>query len=284
MENPQEVKNTIIKRSSVRRYLKKEIDDNLKGNIENILKQDISSPFGNKAKFYLIDKHDFIDQKLKLGTYGFISGSRYFIVGTIAKNDHCLEDFGFAMEQIILQLTSLGLGTCWLGGTFKRSEYEKTIQIEENHIIPAITPVGFPTPQKSLKEKIIKTLARAKTRLPFTELFFQNSFESTIGEDISPRYKEALEMVRLAPSAENAQPWRVVLTENNKFHFFLKRKKIIEKSLPKIDLQKIDMGIAMNHFELYLKKSDFKISWNLEANGKSLEKDNLQYIVTAEVQ
>ncbi len=284
MNNSQELKDIIIKRSSVRGYLKKEIDDNLRLNIDNILNHDIKTPFHNLAKFYLIDKQNFINQKLKLGTYGFISGSRYFIVGTIAKNDYCLEDFGFAMEQIILQLTDLGLGTCWLGGTFKRSEYEKSIQIEENQIIPAITPVGFPTPQKSLKEKIIKTLVKAKTRLQFTELFFQNNFETSISEDVNPKYMEALEMVRLAPSAENGQPWRVILTENKKFHFFLKRKKSIEKIFPKIDLQKIDMGIAMNHFELYLNKSDLKIKWSSDAKVKFLEKDNIQYIATAEVQ
>jgi nitroreductase len=284
MKNPQELKDIIVKRSSVRRYQKKEFDDNFISNIENILTQEIKTPFQNSAKFYLIDKQNFIDQKIKLGTYGFISGSRYFIVGTIAKNDYCLEDFGFAMEQIILQLTDLGLGTCWLGGTFSRSEYVKTVQIEENYIIPAITPVGFPTPQKSIKEIIIKSLVKAKTRLPFTELFFQNNFEASINEDINPKFKEALEMVRLAPSAENAQPWRVIMSEDNRFHFFLKRKKIIEKTFPKIDLQKIDMGIAMNHFELYLKSLDFKIKWSSDANVKSLEKDNIQYVATAEIQ
>jgi nitroreductase len=284
MINPQEIKDIIVKRNSVRRYLKKEIDVKLESNIESIINQQIITPFNNTAKFYLVDKQNFTDQKLKLGTYGFISGSRYFIVGTIAKNNHCLEDFGFAMEQIILQLTNLGLGTCWLGGTFKRSEFTKTIQIGENHIIPAITPVGFPTPQKSFKEKIIKSLVKAKTRLPFTELFFQNNFETSINDDINPKYWEALEMVRLAPSAENAQPWRVVLTENNKFHFFLKRKKSIERIFPKIDLQKIDMGIAMSHFELFLKTADCKIQWNSNANVKFLEIDNMQYVATAEVQ
>jgi len=64
----------------------------------------------------------------------------------------------------------------------------------------------------------------------------------------------------------------------------LKRKKSIEKIFPKIDLQKIDMGIAMNHFELYLNKSDLKIKWSSDAKVKFLEKDNIQYIATAEVQ
>jgi hypothetical protein len=56
------------------------------------------------------------------------------------------------------------------------------------------------------------------------------------------------EMVRLAPSARNRQPWRIVKQEN-RFHFFLRR------SLPPggaggLDLARVDLGIAMCHFDL----------------------------------
>lgn len=64
----------------------------------------------------------------------------------------------------------------------------------------------------------------------------------------------------------------------------MKRKKIIEKTFPYIDLQKVDMGIAMNHFEHYLKTSDLIIKWSSDSNGKLLGKENMQYIATAEVQ
>ena len=58
---------------------------------------------------------------------------------------------------------------------------------------------------------------------------------------------EALEMVRLAPSAVNKQPWRMVVMDDI-VHFYLQRSKNFRAG--KLDMQKIDMGIALCHFEL----------------------------------
>jgi len=60
-------------------------------------------------------------------------------------------------------------------------------------------------------------------------------------------------MVRIAPSASNKQPWRIVKIEGA-WHFFLERTKgygdgIIFKLLKLADIQRLDMGIAMCHFE-----------------------------------
>jgi len=44
------------------------------------------------------------------------------------------------------------------------------------------------------------------------------------------------------------------------------------------------MGIAMNHFELFLNTIDLKIKWSSDENAKFLEKENTQYVATAQVQ
>lgn len=59
-------------------------------------------------------------------------------------------------------------------------------------------------------------------------------------------YQFPLEMLRLAPSAVNKQPWRVVFA-NNSFHFF-ERNSLGESNT--IDMQRIDMGIGICHFHL----------------------------------
>ncbi len=54
--------------------------------------------------------------------------------------------------------------------------------------------------------------------------------------------------LRQAPSAVNKQPWRV-LYDGKSFHFFENH------SLPtgdKVDIQRVDMGICLNHFHLAL--------------------------------
>jgi hypothetical protein len=77
-----------------------------------------------------------------LTTYGVIKGTRQFIVGTAERQSKAMEDYGYCMERNILKATSLGLGTCRLGGTFKRSGFADKIGIKENELLPAISPVG----------------------------------------------------------------------------------------------------------------------------------------------
>ena len=55
-------------------------------------------------------------------------------------------------------------------------------------------------------------------------------------------------MVRLAPSAVNRQPWRIVM-KDGAFHFFEKHTR--EDEVPAmIDMHRIDLGIAMCHFHM----------------------------------
>jgi len=61
--------------------------------------------------------------------------------------------------------------------------------------------------------------------------------------------------VRLAPSAVNRQPWRMVVMDDV-VHFYLQRAKSLGGG--KLDMQKIDMGIALCHFELMAKELGFK--------------------------
>jgi hypothetical protein len=72
-------------------------------------------------------------------------------------------------------------------------------------------------------------------------------------------------MVRIGPSASNKQPWRVV-KDDNAFHFYLQRTKgYRENSLTRFlglaDLQRLDMGIAMCHFELTSREEGLNGKW-----------------------
>ncbi|MBN1836136.1 MAG: hypothetical protein JW820_09825, partial [Spirochaetales bacterium] len=68
-------------------------------------------------------------------------------------------------------------------------------------------------------------------------------------------YREALESLRLAPSASNRQPWRGLLSGTQRLgrelHLFLCRTPGYRQA-GAIDLQRMDMGIAMAHFQLGL--------------------------------
>ena len=85
-------------------------------------------------------------------------------------------------------------------------------------------------------EKLTRTIARSDKRTPFQELFFTDDFTRPASPE--GRFGEALEMLRLAPSSTNSQPWRA-LVEFNKVHFFYK---------PKSSLSVLDCGIGLCHF------------------------------------
>ncbi|MBN2155076.1 MAG: nitroreductase family protein [Candidatus Lokiarchaeota archaeon] len=230
-----------------------EILDELK---EYIASFETVGPFGNKARFELLRIPDGERNRLnsEYGTYGFIKGAEYFLAGAISKKKWALEDFGYIFEHIILKATELNLGTCWMAGTFKRSTIARDINLQQDEIIPAITPIGIPAESRRVVGKLIRFVIRAKKRKPWEELFFNEPFLPLKKEMIDESSQTALEMVRLAPSAKNKQPWRIVLDSKGNAHFYIQT----ESRDSHIHFyQRLDIGIAMCHFELtkrYFKK------------------------------
>ena len=268
----------IKKRQSKRTYTKNPVSPEILEQIKSILESYTLGSFGNKVIFSIVEK-DFAlkNQKIKLGTYGFISGAKYFIAGEVKKNDYAFEDCGYLLEKIILHLTELNLGTCWLGGTFSRSDFAVVLHSDKDSIIPAITPFGYAALSKSLKEKTIRYTAKADTRKPWDELFFKETFSTPLTKEDALLFNMPLEMVRLAPSASNKQPWRII-KDNDTFHFYLKRTPGYNKYFKDVDLQKIDMGIAMAHFELACEELNLQGKWEVK-NSKLISED-VEYIVS----
>jgi hypothetical protein len=212
-------------------------------------------PLGSRARFELIAASENDRKVLKsLGTYGFIKGATGYIVGAIKESRHNLEDFGYLLELIILYATDLGLGTCWLGGTFTKSSFARKISVREGELVPGVASLGYIAKNPRKIESILRRTDGTDRRLPWELLFFDREFTEPLPQAGLGKYGKALEMVRLSPSASNRQPWRV-LREGNAWHFYLQRTPGYRESpLVRLttvaDLQRMDMGIAMSHFEL----------------------------------
>ncbi|MBP0954082.1 MAG: nitroreductase family protein [Oscillospiraceae bacterium] len=138
-----------------------------------------------------------------------ISGEHLYITAKVPKTEHCEEAFGYAFEKMVLYAWSLGIGTTWIGGTIKREVFEREAGVTEDEIMPCVSPLGYPAKNRSLKEMAMRTAIRADRRLPSDELFFDNDFDTPLHTD-DITVNNALEAVRLAPSAVNRQPWRIV--------------------------------------------------------------------------
>ncbi|EHQ90325.1 nitroreductase family protein [Desulfosporosinus youngiae] len=267
----------IRKRISIRTYsdqpLTLEINEKLSGFIQNS-----SGPFGSSVRFKLIESdHARKGSNARLGTYGVIRGASAYIVGVVKKAHRDLEDLGYSLEKVILYATSLGLGTCWLGGTFKKSEFAKAIGQKDYEILPCISPIGYPSSRKSLIDSAMRFTAGSNNRKRWEELFFLRKFGQPLAEPEAGSYETPLEMIRLAPSASNKQPWRIV-KDSNQIHFYLQHTKGYAKFLA-YDLQRVDMGIAMCHFEMTAKELGIDGKWLISDPEISTPQDT-EYVVS----
>jgi nitroreductase len=267
-------------RKSCRTYSDRVIELEKLAELKNFLVSNQETPLGSKVRFLLLDFNELEMGELKnLTTYGVIRGARQFIVGAAERKPEALEDFGYCMERNILKATSLGLGTCWLGGTFKRSGFGDKMGIGEGELLPAITPVGYAGARRSLVDRIFRFSAGSDHRKPWHELFYLHGMDTSLDHEKSGKFDTPLECVRMAPSASNKQPWRVVKAgDQNTFHFYLKRTPGYENIIKEIRLQNVDMGIAMCHFDLSAKELGLNGSWNV--NDPQIKSVGMEYVAS----
>lgn len=246
-----DIKETSIKRKSVRTYLEKPLNDSDRQKINDYISLILNeeSPFGAKVRIRLFDVDKEINSK-ELGTYGVIKGARTYLGVAVNDVPDAMEAVGYVFEKLVLYAASIGLGTCWLGGTFNRSEFARAMELTDDEFFPIASPIGYPAPKNHTVDKIMRKAIKADSRKPFEEIFFENAFSSPLTKEKARKFSGVLECVRLAPSAKNAQPWRI-LKEGDSFHFF--EKKTIPSS--NHDIQRLDIGIAGCHLDLAAKES-----------------------------
>jgi hypothetical protein len=160
------------------------------------------------------------------------------------------------------------LGTCWLGGSFTKSSFAAKIGARAGERVPAVTAVGYIADRPRALDPMIRRFARSDKRLPWRDLFFEGSFNAPLSEEQAGAYATPLEMVRLGPSASNKQSWRVV-KKGASFQFHLARTEgygqgRFTKAWMAADMQRLDMGIAMCHFELAARESGLDGRWVLD--------------------
>lgn len=277
----QPVTNIIKQRKSIRSYTDQPVEEGKKEALIKFLAANTIGPFGTKSRFVFITSTAQDRESLKgLITYGLIKNPAGFIIGSVEKKPYHLEDFGYLMEKNILLATDLGLGTCWLGGTFNSSGFAQKINLQKNEELPAVTPVGCTVIKFSAIDSVIRNFAGADNRKPWSRLFFKN--DKPLSFEAAGHYAIPLEMVRLAPSANNFQPWRIIREpEANTFHFYIKRVPGLKQlSFMKSDLQRVDIGIAMCHFALAAEEEGLKGGWKVTDPRLGGMTKKLDYIAT----
>ena len=192
-------------------------------------------------------------------SYGLITGAESFAAFIIKdQGSYSLLKMGYYGEQFILAATAMGLGTCWLGGTFDKEAAQKIVNIAEGEKLCFITPIGDVAKKLSAKEKVIKMAVGSVSRLTMKKLVLNSeAFEK------SPKWMQrAMEAAQIAPSSLNHQPWRFLIDLENERLGVTKVSNSQEEQ---------DIGIAMAHIALVAKHYGLENFWHLEEASSNKE-------------
>ena len=233
----------IKKRISVRTYKEQEIAQETLEKVKSFIEQD-KGLFNVPITFTILDAN-------KTGVSSpVIIGANTYIAAKYKKQKNAEISLGYAFEKLVLYATSLGLGTVWLAATIDRKAFEKAIDLKEDEVMPVVTPIGYAGEKRSLRESMMRKGMKSDSRIPFDQLFFQDNFDKPLNKENSDLWALPLEMVR--KGYERASTG---------------------------DIQKVDLGIALCHFEIAAKESGLQGTFVQKDPGISIAED-MEYIAS----
>lgn len=231
----------------------------------------IENPYGIPVSFKLLDGKK---QSLPCPV---VSGTDLYVGAKVPRVPHMEEAFGYSFEMLVLYAQSMGIGTVWVGGTMDRVAFERAMELQGDERMPCVSPLGYPAAKMSIRESMMRKAIKADRRKLFEELFFDGTFDKPLTKEKAGRLAEPLEMVRVAPSAANKQPWRAV-SDQNGVHFYVKKSKgFVSEAVG--NMQKVDLGIALCHFELSAKENGINVCFGMDDPGITARAD-MEYIAS----
>ncbi len=231
--------NAIFKRKSTRKYDMTPLDASV---LEQI------TAFADSAKRLYPDIQTAYEITSEVRNLLPVKSPHYLIISSENKDGY-LENIGFIFQQVDLYLSSIGLGSCWIG-------------------------MARPTDEPKTKLPFVIILAFGKAldsphRQP-------SEFKRKPLPEISSGYDNRLEAIRLAPSATNSQNW-----------FFECKDGCIDVYQKKVNILMVAMYEKMNHVDMGIALCHLYVA--TEHNGgsfvfsKEVGKDKKGYIYTGTV-
>jgi nitroreductase len=176
-------KDLLLKRQSDRKYSSKKVEEE---KILSCLEAGRLSPSACNSQpwsFVVIDQEPVLQQAQKriatMGMNRFVKQVPVLIaivlekpnftasIGSVIKDkEYPLLDIGIATNNICMQATELGLGSCILGW-FDEKGLKQLLDVPESKRIPLVIALGYPT-----------TVTRNKIRKPMKEIIYFNSYKS----------------------------------------------------------------------------------------------------------
>ncbi|MGL5314266.1 MAG: nitroreductase family protein [Peptostreptococcaceae bacterium] len=268
-----ELYDAIFYRKSVRKYSNKKVTGQLMEEVKQISSDITYLNEELDIKAHVIDRghliHFLMGKKCKVK-------SPHYIVVTSTKGEGYLENIGFAVEEVVLQLTTLGLATCWLECELKRDDILEFTQLEELEELEEVESEENDDVEKNLEEPyaiIAFGYAEESQKLFRSEDDeIDRKNKKHVCKKIDEEYSDIIEAVRLSPSIKNSQPW-VLYRDTDGFDIYEEKQK---KNI--MDMSKISMGIALRHLDIACKKHEITVRY--ENHDKKNKVGKKYYITT----
>lgn len=150
---------------------------------------------------------------------------------------------GYIGELFILECVSRGIGTAWLGASFRMGAAQRAVELQQGEAIVCVTPLGYSAEEFKLRPRRSISSLTGLTVQEFVAL---------------PKWQQcAIEAARRAPSAVNAQPWEFEAGDD-----YL----AVVNTSSNLGYGKLDCGIAMIHMELGAAHCGVAGEWEQEQN------------------
>ena len=258
----------IARRHSVRSYHATPLDAELLREIAESGAQSIALYPDIGLRFItIVDGPAFIrEHGGMLRNYGRILGAPHYLAAVSEMRAGYMVNAGFRMEQLILHATAREIGTCWLGGGYRRQDVGQILDIAPDEQVVALTPLGHPSGGvRAAMNRAFKMMTPGQgKRLPLEQIVFADTWGTAITDELAdqPAPGEMLEAARLAPSWVNSQPWRFVLREATL---------VVAVSRPanqnELPYYLLDGGIAMSHIHLVAAELGQTPAWETDPSS-----------------
>ena len=271
-----ELYDAIFYRKSTRKYSNKKVKEGLLEEVKNACSQITYLNKELDIKAHVVDRghlvHFLMGKKCK------VKAPHYIIVTSNKGNDY-LQNIGFAMEEVVLKLTTLGLATCWLECNIKREDILEFVQLKDSDEEKNDTIVE--SEEKNEESKNVN-LEQPYSIIAFgypdeDEKLFRTNKDvdrkriSHVCRKLDKNLEKIVEALRWAPSVKNSQPW-ILYNNSNMVHLYE------EKQKKNIKDNKISMGIARRHFDIACNNFGLEVDYSKIDVKKRMAKE---YYITA---
>lgn len=221
-----ELQEAITRRHSVRRYTDRAIGAEVRQPLQQTI-DDCNRESGLHMQLCLNEPHAFDS---RMAHYGKLINVKNYLAIVGEKGKDFQESCGYYGEKVVLRVTQLGLGSCWVAMSYSKQKGKQAVTLNKGERLAIVVALGYgETNGVPRKTKPLEQLCRVEGEIP-------------------EWFRKGMEAVQLAPTAVNQQ----------RFLFELKGNRVAATALPGF-YTKIDLGIAKCHFEIGAGDGDW--SW-----------------------